>query len=358
MASADFAGRLRLHPDGKSYSQIPKHKPLGGLLIHSIDNLSFKELVDTGQHDGIIDHYWTDDGTLLVLTKENPTKKGGVFSALRIFQRQENRGMWLQIHMNEYRYLASHLVAIRDIIVVGNSSGAWVYLLSNLVENNCDGSSDPSEPVELFRCNGVHAMCAAGAYIAVVSGLDLGVWSVDDVSGSQPKTIWCTTLTIGLERATSLVFSKSTRIIALACWDGTVRVFQKQGQRSDWNVCQVGTHKSKWEVCVGSKDGRFPTFAALHEFSVGLQSKDLLAVSTPGSSRVRFFDLGLGTEVVDETCSHDCGNVDITTARRKGVGKAVYGMLATTSSTDCAGNQIPKVLWVDETDFIHKREWP
>jgi hypothetical protein len=355
MASADFAGRLRLHPDGRRCSQIPKHQPLGTLLLHPIGNLGScaaavaAERVQTGPNGGVIDHTWTRHGTLLVLTRENPSTNMGIFSMLRIFQQHENGG-WLQVRSVEYRHLASHVVTCNDFIVVGHGSGASIYCLSSLLSN------DISQPIELLICNGVHAMCIAGSYLAVAAGVNLGVWNLNDLNSCQrQQAMWTTALSIGLERATCLVMSKSGRTIALACWDGTLRVFRKSKETDTvWALCQVGG--SPWEVNVmESKDARFPMFAVLHETVLGGHLKEFVAMSAPGSCKIRFFDLELYEELGDKLVVTSGLGDDkaIAMSVPSETGAAVYGMLGTID----ADNQSPILLWADGTDVIHKQDW-
>ena len=342
-----------IHPDGKRCSQIPKHQPLGTLLLHHIGNLGScaavvdPERVQTGPNDGVIDHSWTHYGLLLALTKENPSMNMGIFSMLRMFQQKENGG-WLQVRNVEYRHLASLVVTYNDFIVVGHGTGANIYRLSRLL------SDDVSQPIQLLTCNGVHAMCISGSFLAVAAGDNLGVWNLDDLNGLQPpQAMWTTSLSIGLERATCLVMSDSGRTIALACWDGTLRVFRKSEESEPvWALCQVDG--KRWEVNIMEiKDARFPMFAVLHGAVLGGHTKQFVAMSAPGSYNIQYFDLEL-CEESGENPEVTCGLDDdkaITVSIPSETETAVFGMLATID----ADMQSPILLWVDGTDVIHKK---
>ena len=357
MPSADFAGRLRSHRDSKVVSQIPKHQPLGCLLLHSLVESGFgvtTSEINTGRHDGIIDHVWTDNGTLVVLTKENPSQRRGVFSSLRLIQKDKNETTWLQVKIVEYRHLASHVLAYKRIIVVAYSSGVRVYVLSNIISKEMI----LSEPIELIQCNSIHAICVAQNFLSVVSGIHFGVWNLDQVESNLPKAIWSTTLSIGLERVTCLVMSKSCSAIVLACWDGSLLVFRRRSlQSTDWIVDNSCEHRNPWKLYMESKEVRYPVYVALEEFSERGQTSTLIAVSALGSTTIRFFNLDLHSELSteDRKVHVSCPtNTDIIIPAKK----AVNGMLSTTLTIDNIDNRPPIILWIDDADVLHQDDWP
>lgn len=370
MAHEVFAGRLRRRSD-RSISLLPQFLPVGLVTLHSVDCINnmarssrcLDEVITTGRAS-VADHAWTSfpsgngdvDFILAVLTKPSSAIKRESSSDSTL---EENFGSsklqlyrlstpetasasspttWTLARTVKLSYIASRVEMERGLLVLGHSSGIRVYFLESLLLE----TKVPKPSIEVVRSFGVNALALSFPYLAVVSGSRIGVWRLDDLCkegpiSNRPPACWSTTLSGYPERPTSLTLSNDCTLLAVSFWDGSAVVFRST-TTDEWEMMDPD---APWHTCDDSKGIKFPTHVCLSSSTQLGRFNDIMAVSTPGSGLIRFFDLDTKERLQTDS--------DISC-------KGIHGMVtvAQDEQPDSAGF----LIHVDNKDILYRQPWP
>jgi len=240
-------------------------------------------------------------------------------------------------------YIASSVMMNDRLLVIGSSSGAIFYELDHFIMGkgqNVDDSTrkyngkrplrhDSIHSVKILNNYMVHAMDISSDHFVVVSGEQVGLWRVDNISRYMNAEIshskkspfaadWSTTL-VGWNRITSARLSttnkednciEKTPFLALASWDGSVVLLQKQQKSECWDrvtdwigsvaggntdVDEETTNNMDhgkcppWEQATAGHGQLSPCFAEVVHLLEGC--KFFLVVTIPMVCAIRIFDL-------------------------------------------------------------------
>ena len=228
-------------------------------------------------------------------------------------------------------------------------------------------------------------------YLLVASGDRIGVWNVsadflfgratnaDDRGSVHCEALWADTLPTNSgsksvhRRVTSVQMTQCGEALAISCWDGSVFVYaataltshdnnenqfssreEEGGLMKAWKIVGDSSHQSEahrtapcWEqpIIQNTTEGLFPTFVALRldhtdghtSFTCRNQQGGalMMAVSTPGSNRIRCFDIFTQKQCED----------------------IFWGKLPTGEIHGLVTASNDELVWITEKDVVYSQPW-
>lgn len=202
-------------------------------------------------------------------------------------------------------FLACGIAMNEHLLVIGTMAGAIFHKIEHIVAPQSTSNSfviryDDLERIKVMKTFVVHAMDISALHFVGVSGAHIGVWNVMDVLKSfeynkeSCPAAWSTSLDCK-QRVTCVRFCDliESRLIALACWDGSAILLRQKEGNKDW-LRVVNTlnedDMAPWEYSVEGSNDLSQCFLEI----LGFRGNTFLVITTPSSSLLRIFDIESG----------------------------------------------------------------